>query len=157
MNGHIDGNLLDDGVALLADDADAVDVLGDDLDGGLRLPLADGGGLQGLLLDGGVPLRLNVARALIQPKADQSDSRRQRGPAAGMATESGSWRFPDALAVLGLPPRSQPAAQPRIGRQRAVLTLEEAPAQQLGTGPGVVLGVEFPTSVDRQNARLPTL
>jgi hypothetical protein len=49
LNGHIDGNLLDDGVALLADDADAVDVLGDDLDGGLRLPLADGGGLQGLL------------------------------------------------------------------------------------------------------------
>jgi hypothetical protein len=44
LNGHIDGNLLDDGVALLADDADAVDVLGDDLDGGLRLPLADGGG-----------------------------------------------------------------------------------------------------------------
>ena len=45
LNGHIDGNLLDDGFAHLADDADAVDVLGDDLDGGLRLPLADGCGL----------------------------------------------------------------------------------------------------------------
>jgi hypothetical protein len=56
LNGHIDGNLLDDGVALLADDADAVGVLGDDLDGGLRLPLTDGGGLQDLLLDGGIPL-----------------------------------------------------------------------------------------------------
>lgn len=52
LNGDIDRNLLDDGFALLSDDADAVDVLGDDLDGGLRLPLADGGGLQGLLLDG---------------------------------------------------------------------------------------------------------
>ena len=59
LNGHIDGNLLDDGVALLADDSDAVDVLGDDLDGGLRLPLTDGGELQGLLLDGCVPLGLN--------------------------------------------------------------------------------------------------
>lgn len=64
LNGHIDGNFLDDGVALLADDADAVDVLGDDLDGGLCLPLARGGGLQGFLLDGGIPLRLNVVRAL---------------------------------------------------------------------------------------------
>ena len=31
------------------DDADAVDVLGDDLDGGLRLPLTDGGDLQGCI------------------------------------------------------------------------------------------------------------
>lgn len=45
----------DHGVALLADGADAVDVLGDDLDGGLRLPLADGDDLRGLLLDGGIP------------------------------------------------------------------------------------------------------
>ena len=37
LNGHIDGNILEYGVALLADDADAVDVLGDNLDGGLRL------------------------------------------------------------------------------------------------------------------------
>src|SRR5690606_5340208 len=44
LNGDLDGNILDDGFALLADDVDAVDVLGDDLDGGLRLPLADGGG-----------------------------------------------------------------------------------------------------------------
>lgn len=64
LNGHIDGDLLDDGVALLADDADAIDVLRNDLDGGLRLPFADGGDLQGLLLDGGIPLRLNVARTL---------------------------------------------------------------------------------------------
>ena len=45
LNGHIDGNLLEDGVALLADDADTVDVLGDDLDGSLCVPLAGGGGL----------------------------------------------------------------------------------------------------------------
>ena len=45
LNWHIDGNLLDDGFALLANDADAVDVLGDDLGCGLRLPLADGCGL----------------------------------------------------------------------------------------------------------------
>ena len=64
LNGHIDGDLLDDGVALLADDAHAVDVLSDDLDGGLRLPLAGSDGLQGLLLDGGIPLRFNVTRAL---------------------------------------------------------------------------------------------
>jgi hypothetical protein len=69
LYGHIDGNLLDGGVALRADDADAVDVLGDNLDGGLRLPLADGGGLQGLLLDGGVPLGLSVAHALDLAKA----------------------------------------------------------------------------------------
>ena len=74
LNGHIDGNLLDDGVALLADDADAVDVLGDNLDGGLRLSLADGGDLQGLLLDGGVPLGLNVARTLDPAEPNQGDS-----------------------------------------------------------------------------------
>jgi len=74
LNGHIDGNLLDDGVALLADDADTVDVLGDDLDGGQRLMLADGGGLQGLLLDGGVPPGLNVTRALNPAEADQRDA-----------------------------------------------------------------------------------
>ena len=51
LNGDIDGNLLDDGVALLADDADAVDVLGDDLDGGLGLTLAHCGGLQALLVE----------------------------------------------------------------------------------------------------------
>jgi hypothetical protein len=79
LNGHIDGNLLDDGFALLADDADAVDVLGDDLDGGLRLPLAGGGGLQGLLLDGGIPLRLNVVRALDPAEADQGDDERREG------------------------------------------------------------------------------
>ena len=59
---------------LLADDADTVDVLGDDLDGGLRLPLAGGGGLQGLLLDGGIPLRLNVARTLDPAEPNQGDS-----------------------------------------------------------------------------------
>lgn len=75
LNGHIDGNLLDDGVALLADDADTVDVLGDDLDGGQRLMLADGGGLQGLLLAGGVPPGLNVTRALNPAEADQRDGR----------------------------------------------------------------------------------
>jgi hypothetical protein len=45
LNRHIEGHLLDDGVTLLADDTDAVDVLGDDLHSGLRLPLAAGGGL----------------------------------------------------------------------------------------------------------------
>lgn len=79
FNGHIDGNLLDDGFALLADDADAVDVLGDDLDGGLRLPLACCGGLQGLLLGGGVPLRLHVARTLDPAEANQSDSQSSDG------------------------------------------------------------------------------
>lgn len=77
LNGHIDGNLLDDGFALLADDADAVDVLGDDLDGGLRLPLAGGGGLQGLLLNGGIPLRLKVTRALNPAEADQGHGERR--------------------------------------------------------------------------------
>ena len=70
LNGHIDGNLLDDGFALLADDADAVDVLGDDLDGGLRLTLTDDGGLLGLLLGGGIPLRLDVTRALDPSETD---------------------------------------------------------------------------------------
>ncbi len=51
LYGDIDGNLLDDGVALLADDADAGDVLGDDLDGGLGLTLAHCGGLQALLVE----------------------------------------------------------------------------------------------------------
>ena len=64
---------------LLADDADAVDVLGDNLDGGLRLSLADGGGLQGLLLDGGIPLRLNVASAFDPTKANQGDAERREG------------------------------------------------------------------------------
>src|SRR5690606_16341662 len=71
LNGHIDDNLPDDGVAFLADDADAVDVLGDDLDGGLGLLLANGGGLQGLLLDGGVPLHLHVFGSLDPAEADQ--------------------------------------------------------------------------------------
>ena len=79
LNGHIDGNLLDDGVALLADDADAVDVLGDDLDGGLCLPFADGSGLQGLLLDGCVPLGLSVARTLDPAEADEGDAERRSG------------------------------------------------------------------------------
>ena len=79
LNGDIDGNLLDDGVALLAHDADAVDVLGDDLDGGLGLPLTDGSGLQGLLLDGSVPLGLNVARALDPAEANQGDSQSSDG------------------------------------------------------------------------------
>ena len=69
LNRHIDGNLLDDGVALLADDADAVDVLRDDLDGGLGLTQADGGGLQGLLLGGGVPMRLQGSSQKTENKA----------------------------------------------------------------------------------------
>ncbi len=77
LNGHIDGDLFDDGVALFADDADAVDVFGDDLDGGLRLTLADGSDLQGLLLDGGIPLRLDVTRALDPSKSDQSGAKRR--------------------------------------------------------------------------------
>ena len=82
LNGHIDGNLLDDGFALLADDADAVDVLRDDLDGGLGLTLADGGGLQGLFLGGGIPLRLNVARALDPAEANERDSQSSDGQPA---------------------------------------------------------------------------
>ena len=38
LDGNINGDLLDEGVALFSDDLDAVDVLGDDLNGGLRLP-----------------------------------------------------------------------------------------------------------------------
>ena len=45
LSWDIDGNLLDDGVALFTDDTDTIDVLGDDLDGGLGLPLAGCGGL----------------------------------------------------------------------------------------------------------------
>lgn len=58
-------------VALLADDADAVDVLGDDFDGGLGLLLANGGDLKGLLLDGGIPFGLDMARALHPAETDQ--------------------------------------------------------------------------------------
>ena len=66
-------------LGLIADDADTVDVLRDDLDGGLRLPLADGGDLQGLLLYGGIPLRLNVARTLDPAEADEADAERRQG------------------------------------------------------------------------------
>lgn len=45
LSRDIDRNLLDDGVAFLSHEADAVDVLDDDLDGGMCLPLAGGGGL----------------------------------------------------------------------------------------------------------------
>jgi hypothetical protein len=128
---------------LLADDADAVDVLGDDFDGGLGLLLANGGDLKGLLLDGGIPFGLHVARALDPAEADQGNGQSSDGTASGTATESGSWRLPDALAVLGLPPCGQPAAQPSVGGQRAVFALEEAPAQQFGARPGVVLRIEF--------------
>src|SRR6218665_881863 len=82
LNGDIDRNLLDDGVALLTDDADAVDVLGDDLGGGLRLTLADGGGLLALLLDGGVPPGLNVARPRAPAEPDQRDRQRSQGQQA---------------------------------------------------------------------------
>ena len=82
LNGHIDGNFLEDGVALFADDADAVDILGDDLDGGLGLPLADCGGLQCLLLNGGIPLRLNVPRALDPTEADQGSGEQGKSQAA---------------------------------------------------------------------------
>ena len=67
---------------LLADDADTVDVLGDDLDGGLCLTFADGGGLQGLLLGGGVPFRLHMARALHPAEANQRDSQGRDGQPA---------------------------------------------------------------------------
>jgi hypothetical protein len=48
---NIDGNLLDDGLALLADDANPVNVLGDKLNRGF--------GLFGLQLSGFQPLRGN--------------------------------------------------------------------------------------------------
>lgn len=76
LNGRIDGNLLDDGFTLLTDDADAVDVLRDDLDGGFRLLLADGGSLLGLLLDGCIPLGLSVTRALDPAESNESDAER---------------------------------------------------------------------------------
>ena len=38
LDGNINGDLLDEGVALFSDDLDAVDVLGDDPDGGFGLP-----------------------------------------------------------------------------------------------------------------------
>lgn len=69
LSRHINGNILDDGFALLPDDLDAVDVLRDDLDGGLRLPLADGG----------IPLRLTVARTLDSAEANQSDAEHREG------------------------------------------------------------------------------
>lgn len=46
FNGHIDGSVLDDGFVLLANDAEAVNELSNGLDGGLRLPFADGGSLR---------------------------------------------------------------------------------------------------------------
>ena len=46
------GAIPGDGVAVLANDTNADNVLGDDLDVGLCLLLTDGTGLQGLLLDG---------------------------------------------------------------------------------------------------------
>jgi len=49
-----------------------------------------------------------------------------------------------ALLVLSLAARGQSSAQARVDRQHAVLALEEATAQQLGAGSGVVLGVKFP-------------
>jgi len=39
------------------------------------------------------------------------------------------------LAVFDLAARGEATAQPRVGRQCAVIALEEAPAQQLGTRP----------------------
>ena len=79
LDGDINGYLLDEGVALFSDDLNAIDVLGDNLDGGLRLP-----GLQlglGLLLcgRGGIPLRLNVIRALEPTEAEYSDAKRRQG------------------------------------------------------------------------------
>lgn len=112
LNGHIDGNLLDDGVALLADDADAVDVLGDDLDGGLRLPLTDGDDLQGLLLDGGVPLGLNVTRALDPAEANQRDSQSSNGKPAVRSRNQvhgvspRHWRY-SACRRVASPPHSR--------------------------------------------------
>ena len=67
---------------LLADDADTVDVLGDDLDGGFGLTLTHGDGLQGLLLDGGVPLRLNVLGSFDPAEAGQGDGQRSHGQQA---------------------------------------------------------------------------
>lgn len=90
LNGHIDGNLLDDCVTLLADYEDAVDVLGDDFDGGLLLPLTDGGDLQGLFLDGDVPLGLNVARA---PSTDKTVEHGCLGPVGRSVTEVRFFHF----------------------------------------------------------------
>ncbi len=73
LSGNINGYPLNEGVALFSDDLDAVDVLGDDLDGGF-----------GLLLCGcsGVPLGLNVTRALEPAEAEQSDAKRRQGPSS---------------------------------------------------------------------------
>ena len=67
---------------LLADDADAVDVLGDDLDGGLRLTLAHSGGLPGLLLDGGIPPGLDMLGPIDPAEPDQRDGQRNQSQQA---------------------------------------------------------------------------
>lgn len=60
---------------LLADDADTVDVLGDDLDGGLCLTFADGGGLQGLLLGGASHFDCTWPAPFTQPKPISATAR----------------------------------------------------------------------------------
>ena len=77
LNGDINGHLLDEGVALFSDDLDAVDVLGDDLNGGFGL--LDLHLRLGLLLCGrsSVPLGLNVTCALEPAEAEQSDAKRR--------------------------------------------------------------------------------
>lgn len=79
LDGNINGDLLNEGVALFSDDLDAVDVLGDDLDGGFGLTDLQLG--LGLLLRGlgGVPLCLNVTGALEPAEAEQSDGKRRQG------------------------------------------------------------------------------
>ena len=79
LDGNINGYLLDEGVALFSDDLDAVDVLGDNLDGGFGLLDLHLG--LGLLLcgRGGVPLGLNVTRALEPAETEQSDAKRRQG------------------------------------------------------------------------------
>lgn len=97
MNGDINGNLLDDGFALLPDDADAVNVLGDDLDGGLGLTLADGGNLQGLLLGGGVPLRLN---GLTRSSTPSTPKRRRATPTSPASDPRVGFRWPTTTTTL---------------------------------------------------------
>ena len=79
LDRDINGYLLKEGVALFSDDLDAVDVSGDDLDGGFGLLDLHLG--LGLLLCGcgGIPLRLNVTRALESAEAEQSDAKCRQG------------------------------------------------------------------------------
>ncbi len=113
------------------------DVLGDDLDCGLRLLLADGGDLQGLLLGGGIPTAIARCPRPHPAEANQGDSQSSDGKPAVRPRNHAHDASPKRhRPVFGFSPCSQPAAQPRVGGACS-LSWKKAPAQQLGAGPGV--------------------